>query len=63
MTNQVYEVRGEIQFTPEDGKGYVVRGKLSEAYSAVWLEEGDSGNVVGTKFEKVGSTALGFFEK
>lgn len=63
MASTVYRVMGTVNFTPEAGKIYVVRGKLSEAYSAVWIEEEDSKTVVGEKIEAQGSAKLGFFEK
>ncbi|WP_156226400.1 hypothetical protein [Herbaspirillum chlorophenolicum] len=63
MANTVYGVKGIVSFTPEVDKVYVVRGKLSETYSAVWIEEEISKTVVGEKIEAQGSAKLGFFEK
>ncbi|NUU04091.1 hypothetical protein [Herbaspirillum robiniae] len=63
MANTVYAVKGIVSFTPETGKTYVVRGKLSPTYSAVWIEEEASKSVVGEKIEIQGSAELGFFEK
>ena len=65
MTSTVYQVAGEVRFTPEAGKRYVVRGVLGEKYCAVWIEEEVSGGgaVVGEKVELKGSGKLGLFEK
>ncbi|WDZ97522.1 hypothetical protein Herbaro_06945 [Herbaspirillum sp. WKF16] len=63
MANTVYGVKGVVSFTPEAGKVYVVRGKLTEAYSAVWIEEEASKTIVGEKIEAQGSAKLGIFEK
>lgn len=63
MTNTVYQVKGKIDFTPEPGKRYVVRGELGEARSAVWLEEEASRRLIGNKIEITGPASLGFFEK
>ncbi|EIJ45605.1 hypothetical protein GWL_26330 [Herbaspirillum sp. GW103] len=63
MTGTVYQVKGEIDFTPERGKSYVVRGKLGPNYSAVWIEEEASSTLVGQKIEINGSAELGFFDK
>jgi hypothetical protein len=63
LTNKVYEIKGEVEFTPEANKVYLVKGVLSEDYSAVWLEEEGSGKIMGNKIEKHGSTALGILEK
>lgn len=63
MTNTVYQVKGKIDFTPEPGKQYVVRGQLGEARSAVWLEEEISHRLIGKKTEIEGPASLGFFEK
>lgn len=63
LTNTVYEVAGEVTFTPETNKTYVVRGELGENYSAVWIEETASKTVMGKKIEIKGSAKLGVFEK
>jgi hypothetical protein len=63
LTSAVYEVKGEVEFTPEPNKAYTVRGELGKSYSAVWVEEDISKVVVGKKVEVKGSAALGFFEK
>lgn len=63
MTSTVYQVKGVVNFTPEANKVYVIRGKLDETYSAVWIEEESTKAVVGEKIEVNGSARLGFFEK
>jgi hypothetical protein len=63
MTNTVYEVKGNVQFAPEPGKSYVVKGELAEDHSAVWLEETDGNPVEGTKVEIQGAAEMGFFDK
>jgi hypothetical protein len=63
MTNPVYQVKGDIQFTPQAGRTYIVNGKLSDTYSAVWIEEEGAGVVADTSIEVKGSAKLGFFEK
>ncbi|AYR25462.1 hypothetical protein RC54_17280 [Herbaspirillum rubrisubalbicans] len=63
MTGTVYQVKGDVDFTPEAGKSYVVRGKLGPTYSAVWIEEEGTSTMVGKKIEVNGSAELGFFDK
>ncbi|MFZ2539553.1 MAG: hypothetical protein WAX04_11715, partial [Oscillospiraceae bacterium] len=63
LTNTVYQVKGNIQFTPEANKFYTIKGELGESYSAVWVEEYGVGAVAGTKIEIRGSAKLGTFEK
>jgi len=63
LTRTVYEVKGDVEFTPEPNKAYTVRGTLGDSYSAVWVEEDISKVVVGKKVEVKGSAALGFWEK
>jgi hypothetical protein len=63
MARTVYQVSGEIEFTPLPDHSYVVKGILSDKYSAVWIEDKDSRETVGRKVEVLGSAKLGFFEK
>lgn len=46
-----YTVEGEVDFTPEAGASYLVNGRLSEDYSAVWIED-VNGNIVSEVLEK-----------
>ncbi|MGL4576035.1 MAG: hypothetical protein ACRCV9_14725 [Burkholderiaceae bacterium] len=52
MTNPSYRVEGTVNFEPKDGKSYEVRGEVSEKYSAVWLVDVGTGEVVTVKIEK-----------
>lgn len=63
LTRSVYEVKGVVDFTPEPGKRYVVRGSLQADRSSVWLEEKESQQVVSKKIEIEGSAKLGIFSK
>jgi hypothetical protein len=63
LTNPVYQVKGVVTFIPEASKRYVVKGVLSADYSAVWIEDMISQQVVGDKVEVNGSAKLGFFQK
>jgi hypothetical protein len=63
LMNPVYEVAGEVSFTPVPNRAYVVRGVLGDDYSAVWIEERNTGQTVGQKIEKKGSARLGVFER
>lgn len=63
FANAVYEIKGDVEFTPEPNKVYKIQGELGENYSAVWIEEESTNAVVGKKIEVQGSTALGFFAK
>ncbi len=46
----MYSVSGDVTVNLDAGKLYYVKGKLSEDYSAVWLEDQD-GNIVSEKIE------------
>jgi hypothetical protein len=61
FVNPVYEVSGDIRFTPVPEKTYVVKGVLGENYSAIWIEDKATGAVVGRKIELHGSAELGIF--
>lgn len=54
LMREVYQVKGTLDFTPEPGKRYVVRGQLGAAASAVWVEDADTNAVVGHKIEAQG---------
>lgn len=51
FTGGMYSVSGDVSVDLEEGKHYYVKGRLSKAYSAVWLEDGE-GNIVSEKIEK-----------
>ena len=44
-------VGGVVKFKPENDKKYFVRGVLKKKFSAVWIEESDSGDVVSKVIE------------
>jgi hypothetical protein len=63
LTSTVFQVKGVVEFTPQANGRYVVRGKLGENYSAVWIEDAESKQPVGQKIEVNGSAKLGVLEK
>lgn len=63
LTNTIYQVSGDVTFTPVRNRVYDVKGFLRENHSAVWIEDNVTGAVVGKKIEIKGSAALGFFSK
>jgi hypothetical protein len=63
MGGDVYRVVGEMDFDPAPNTTYIVKGTLTEDYSAIWLEEEASGTLVGQKIEVEGSAKLGFWSK
>ena len=63
LTNPVYMVKGEVTFTPAADHTYMVKGVLGADYSAVWIEDTSTQQVVGEKIEAKGSAKLGFWSK
>jgi hypothetical protein len=63
LTNTVYQVSGDVKFSPEKDRTYIVKGELGEDYSAVWIEDAETNAVVGNKIEIKGSAKLGVFQK
>jgi len=61
LANTVYEVSGNIRFTPQADHSYKVKGILSDTGSSVWIED-QNGTVIVKKFESRDS-ALDLFEK
>lgn len=47
-----YEVAGDVFFTPEEDHIYAVKGVLGRDYSAVWIEDTSTQQIVGEKIEK-----------
>lgn len=43
LTSDAYYVSGEIEFSPQEGKAYVVDGNLADDYSSVWIEDEATG--------------------
>ena len=49
LYSPVYEVLGDVAFLPEPDKRYVVTGELGEGYSAVWIEDKKTKEIVTKK--------------
>ncbi len=62
LTGTVYEVKGDVVFSPIPSEAYIVKGTLSEEKSAVWIEKISDGEVIET-IEIDGAAKLGVFEK
>ena len=62
LVSTVYEVKGNIEFLPEQDASYIIKGVLAEEDSSVWIENSSTGEVV-EKIEVEGPSKLGFFEK
>ena len=58
----VYEVKGQVAFSPLPNEEYIVKGSLSEERSSVWIEKVSGGQII-KKIEIEGPSKLGFFEK
>jgi hypothetical protein len=63
ITHTIYQVSGDVHFTPQPSVRYIVRGILGQNYSAVWIEDAETRAMVGEKIEIKGSAKLGVFEK
>ena len=62
LSGTVFEVKGEVTFSPIPNEAYFIKGVLSEKNSSVWIENISSGEII-KKIEVTGSSKLGFFEK
>ena len=62
LGSTVYEVKGDIEFSPEQDASYIIKGLLAEEGSSVWVENSSTGEVVKT-IEVEGPSKLNFFEK
>lgn len=62
LSGTVYEVKGDIAFSPLANEAYVIKGLLSAEKSSVWIEKISDGEIV-DKIEVDGKTELGLFEK
>ncbi len=51
LTNRVYEVKGTLSVDLDPYRSYIVKGELSDDYSAVWLEDKELKTIVGRKIE------------
>ena len=63
LASTVFEIAGNVTFSPEPNHIYVVKGLLKDDYSAVWIEDSSNQDEIVKKIEVNGSTELGFFEK
>jgi hypothetical protein len=63
FANPVYDVTGDVSFAPAAGHDYVVKGVLGPDYSAIWIEDKQTGQVASQKLEVKGSAAIGAFGK
>jgi hypothetical protein len=63
LAGTVYEVSGNVSFTPKPNHHYLVKGVLGPTYSAVWIEDSADGSVIDKKIEIHGSSALGILSK
>jgi hypothetical protein len=63
ILNKVYRVSGDIKFTPLEDHVYTVKGVLGPDYSAVWLEDVATHEVIDHKIEVHGSATVGVLEK
>ena len=63
LMNPVYEIKGDIVFTPMANQEYLVKGRLDDNASFVWIQNIDTKELVGEKIKIEGSSALGHFEK
>lgn len=62
LAGTVFEVKGDVEFSPSPNEAYVIKGMLSEEGSKVWIEKISDGEVI-KKIEIEGPAKLGFFEK
>ena len=63
LLSDVYEVKGDIVFSPTPNETYIVKGVLGKEYSSVWLEIKQTGEVVNDKIEIHGDSSHGLFQK
>jgi hypothetical protein len=63
LVNRIYEVSGDIAFTPLPNHAYLVKGELGDDHSAVWIVDRETETPVGDKVEIKGSARLSILEK
>ncbi|MBL4864905.1 MAG: hypothetical protein JKY67_00840 [Pseudomonadales bacterium] len=59
----VYEVKGDISFTPAPIGKYVIKGTLGKYTSTVWIESVLQPDEIIGRIKAEGSSKLGFFKK
>ena len=63
MVGTTYYVDGNVKFTPVGGATYVVKGSLGPDYSAVWIENLETGVQVGNKLMIKGAAEMSAIKK
>lgn len=63
MVGTTYSVDGNVRFTPRAGATYVVKGSLGPDYSAVWIENLETGVQVGNKLMIKGAAEVSAIKK
>jgi len=61
LTHKVYQVAGDVSFTPTAGHVYQVKGVLAADGSSVWIED-ETGSVMDKRIE-LKNSALGILQK
>lgn len=52
MTNDIYQIQGEVEFLPKPDAKYYVTGVLNRNYSAIWIADAETGMPVNAKKSK-----------
>lgn len=47
ILGKVHYVKGDVVFSPKDNGNYVVKGKLTQQESSIWIEDAATGEIVG----------------
>lgn len=63
MVGTSYYVDGSVKFTPLAGATYIVKGSLGPDYSAVWIENLETGVQVGNKLMIKGAAEMSAIKK
>ncbi|MES2488400.1 MAG: hypothetical protein V4607_01320 [Pseudomonadota bacterium] len=69
MFRTTYEVSGDVEFAPLPNHTYTVRGHIFDNgseydnYLAVWIQDDQTGEVVGKKIVLEGADSLNFFQR
>jgi len=63
MLNPVYQISGEIKFTPLPDHDYYVEGKMDDEHSVIWIRDNTTRQRVADQIEIKGSTRLGLLQK
>ena len=63
IASPLYTIVADLDFAPEAGQTYVVKGALAAEQSTLWLENAATGAIVGGKFLARGNTAASLFHR